>query len=109
MDQSQPRRASEFLLKDPANPKRVIAYGWNGPSGYYAVLFINGERVASRESVSSSALEARDDIVEWAIESGFFSLSDVDEANVALDTLRLTQLPLRLRTLIDVVNSFGRR
>ncbi len=97
----------EFLLKDPADPHRVIAYGWDGPGSYYAALFVSGEKTMARESVNADRRQARRDIVEWAIELGFFALSDIDEATTALDTLRLDQLPHRLRTLVDVVRSFA--
>ena len=107
MDQPSESTKSEFLLKDPNDPTRVIAYGWDGPRGYYAALFVAGTRAASRESTNATRRQARDDIIEWAIELGFFSLSDLDEATAALDTLRAVQLPGRLRTLVDVVGSFG--
>ena len=107
MDQPSKPTKSEFLLKDPNDPTRVIAYGWEGPRGYYAALFIAGTRAASRESADATRRQARDGIIEWAIELGFFSLSDLDEATAALDTLRVAQLPGRLRTLVDLVRSFG--
>lgn len=100
-------RKREFLLKDPNDPTRVIAYGWEEARGYYAALFVAGTRVASRELTNATRRQARDDIIEWVIELGFFSIADLDEVTSVLDTLRVDQLPGRLRTIVDVVRSFG--
>ncbi len=106
MDPSKPTKR-EFLLKHPDDRTRVIAYGWEGPRGYYAVLFVNGKRAESRELAAASHREARDDLISWAIELGFFTVADIDEATGALATRRVAELPIKLRTLVDVVRSFG--
>jgi hypothetical protein len=101
-----PPTKREFLLRHPTDSTKVIAYGWYGPLGYYAVLFVGGERKDGRESKSATRREAQRAVVGWAIELGFFSLSDIDDVTDALDTLRIDQLPRRMRTLADLVRSF---
>lgn len=96
----------ELLLRHPTDPTRVIAYGWEGPQGYYAVLFILGKVSETRESATATRRQARSDIIGWAIQLGFFTESDLDDASAALDSMRVDQLPRRLRTLVDVIASF---
>ncbi len=97
----------EFLLKHPGDSTKVIAYGWEGERGYYAVLFVGGKREASRDLATATRREARDDLVGWAIELGFFTIADIDEATNVLASRRVAELSLKLRTLVDVVRSFG--
>ena len=96
----------ELLLRHPTDATRVIAYGWEGPQGYYAVLFVLGKVVETRESATATRKQARRDIIGWAIELAFFTESDLDEATVALDSMDVDKLPRRLRTLVDVIASF---
>jgi hypothetical protein len=99
---------NEFLLAHPSDPTHVIAYGWKGPLGYYAALFVSGTQTATRESVSATHKQARDELVAWAIELGFFTLADLDEVSAALDEMAVSKLPKRLHTLVDFVHSFAR-
>ena len=84
----------------------MIAFGWEGARGYYAVLFVLGKPAGSRGSQTATRRQARLELLEWAVELGFFEPADFDEATAALDTLSISQLPKRLRTLVDVMRSF---
>lgn len=96
----------EFILQDPSDATRAIAYRWETSGGYHAALVVSGQMVTSRSLPNVNRREARRALIEWAIELGFFSLADFDDAVLALDTMGVNQLPRRLRTVVDVLTSF---
>jgi hypothetical protein len=98
---------SQFVLQHPSDPSKAIAYGWEGPHGYFAILFVSGRISASRALPDVTRREARKALIEWSIELGFFSLDDLDDATAALEKLPVEKLSKRLRTLCDVIRSFS--
>ncbi len=102
-----PPAKSQFVLQHPSDPSKAIAYGWEGPHGYFAILFVSGRIAASRALPDVTRREARKALIEWSIELGFFTLDDLDDATAALDKLPVEKLSKRLRTLCDVVRSFS--
>jgi hypothetical protein len=104
MTEPPPKR--QFVLQHPTDSTKAIAYGWEGPVGYFAILFVSGKIAASRGSTETTRAEARHALLQWAVELHFFTLADFDDATQALDATRVDKLPRRLRTLVDVVMSF---
>ncbi len=101
-----PQMKIELILQDPSDATRALAYRWETSGEYHAALFVSGQMVTSRSLPNVDRRRARRALIEWAIELGFLSLVDFDDATLALDTMGVNQLPRRLRTVVDVLTGF---